>query len=249
MRRRTFLSLLAGSSPLIWTPGVFADVLTLTPKMTEGPFYPDRLPLDQDNDLLLVSDSTTPAIGEITHLTGRVLDAGGQPIRNAFVEIWQCDQNGAYLHSGTGNQAERDPHFQGYGRFLTDSEGNYRFRTIKPVPYPGRTPHIHFGVSRHGQRVLTTQLFVKGHPQNERDGILRSIQDPKAKENVLGDFRPVPGSMLGELAVSFDLILGRTPGDPDDEDGHHGVGKSDRASGKGMGPPPGRPRPAPPERP
>jgi protocatechuate 3,4-dioxygenase beta subunit len=235
MKRRDFLQASVIGGSLLWTPGLFAELLTLTPSSTEGPFYPDKLPLDTDNDLLVINDSLTPAVGEITHLTGRVLNASGEPVRNAFVEIWQCDHNGAYLHSGTSNKESQDRNFQGYGRFLTDSKGNYYFRTIKPVPYPGRTPHIHFGVSRAGARVLTTQLYVKGHPQNEKDGVLRGIRDPKAAASVLGDFQPVPNSKFGELAVNFDIVIGHTPQDPEDHP-QKGIGKSERSQGRGRGP-------------
>ncbi|WP_437187460.1 intradiol ring-cleavage dioxygenase [Planctomicrobium sp. SH668] len=246
MKRRHFLQTGVAAGSLWLTPSLFAELLTETPRMTEGPFYPDKLPLDRDNDLLIVGESMDPGLGTVTHLTGRVLSASGEPVRNAIVEIWQCDNNGAYLHAGTDNDESRDKNFQGYGQFQTDKDGNYRFRTIKPVPYPGRTPHIHFGVSRRGQRVLTTQLFVKGDPGNDRDGILKAIKDPKALENVLGDFQPVPDSKIGELAVNFDLILGLTPNEDEHghDDGSHGVGKSDRESGSLFGPrgPGGRPR-------
>src|SRR5436305_277554 len=153
-----------------FAPGAFAEQLALarTPRMTEGPFYPPRLPLDTDNDLLVINDTITPAVGEVTHLTGRILDAKGNPLRNAVVEIWQADNNGAYLHSGTDNRDKRDTNFQGYGRFLTGSKGEYYFRTIKPVPYPGRAPHIHYKVRRGGKELLTTQCYVKGHPGNAR---------------------------------------------------------------------------------
>ena len=103
----------------------------------EGPFYPDKLPLDTDNDLLIVNDSITPAVGQITYLSGRVLDRRGNPLRNAVVEIWQVDGKGVYLHSGSENRDRRDAHFQGYGRFLTGARGEYCFRTVKPVPYTG----------------------------------------------------------------------------------------------------------------
>src|SRR6185295_3136244 len=99
-------------------PGAMAE-LVQTPKQTEGPFYPDKLPLDTDNDLLIVNDSLTSAVGEITWLSGRILDSKGDPIRNAVVEIWQCDANGVYLHRGSSDAAKRDAHFQGFGRFVT----------------------------------------------------------------------------------------------------------------------------------
>ena len=141
-RRNFFRSLTAGVA-FFSIPGLFAEEVVRTPRQTEGPFYPDKLPLDTDNDLLIINDAITPAVGEITWLSGRILDARGEPIRNAEVEIWQCDNNGAYLHSKSGNKEKCDPNFQGFGRCLTGLTGEYLFRTIKPVPYPGRTPHIH----------------------------------------------------------------------------------------------------------
>ena len=157
--------------------GLFAEELTRTPPQMEGPFYPDHLPLDTDNDLLIITGSITPAVGQITHLSGRVLDDRGRPLRNALVEIWQVDGGGVYLHTGSFNAERRDRNFQGYGRFLTSKTGEYRFRTIKPVAYPGRTPHIHFKVLRDGRELLTTQCYVKGEPRNDRDGVFRRISD------------------------------------------------------------------------
>src|SRR5688572_24687700 len=134
--RRRFLRSLSVGAALIAVPGAFADELIRTPQQTEGPFYPDHLPLDTDNDLLIINDGITPAVGDITHLSGRVLDAKGDPIRNALVEIWQVDNHGVYLHSGD-KHAEREKNFQGFGRFMTGSSGEYYFRTIKPALYPG----------------------------------------------------------------------------------------------------------------
>jgi protocatechuate 3,4-dioxygenase beta subunit len=197
--------------PSFWSVrGAFAEPLSLTPRQTEGPFYPDRLPLDTDNDLLIVNEEITPAIGEITHLTGRILDSNGNPLRNALVEIWQVDGHGVYLHTAD-THAKRDAHFQGFGRFLTGSSGDYYFRTVKPVPYPGRTPHIHFKIKRPGQSEFVTQCYVKGNPQNERDGVFRGIRDAKARESVLVDFKPIENSKLGELEARFDIVMGVTP--------------------------------------
>ncbi|QVL30911.1 intradiol ring-cleavage dioxygenase [Telmatocola sphagniphila] len=210
--RRAFLGALSAS--LFLTPGLFAEQLLITPRMTEGPFYPDKLPLDTDNDLIIVNNSLTPAVGEITHLTGRVLDLSGSPIKDATVEIWQCDANEVYLHSSdSGPKAkQRDKNFQGFGRFSTSSKGEYRFRTIKPVPYPGRpAPHIHFKVKKGNRELITTQLMVRGHAGNARDGIFSDLRDPIDRELVLGDFKRVPESKVGEWAVKFDIIVGRTP--------------------------------------
>lgn len=211
--RRAFLGTLAlgAAGAALATPGAFADELVKTPPQTEGPFYPDKLPLDTDNDLIIVNDRITPAVGEVTHLGGRILDAKGDPIRNALVEIWQVDGKAVYLHTADSSHKSRDTNFQGYGRFLTGSNGEYYFRTIKPVPYPGRTPHIHYKVTRGGKDLLTTQCYVKGHPGNNRDGIYRSLRDPKARDAVTVDFVPVKGSKIGELAANFNVVLGFTP--------------------------------------
>ena len=201
------------ASPWFLTPGAFAEELARTPSMTEGPFYPDKLPLDTDNDLLILNDSITPAVGQVTHLTGRVLTATGEPVRNAEVEIWQADSHGAYLHSGSMNADRRDGNFQGFGRFLTGSKGEYYFRTIKPSPYPGRTPHIHFAINHKSERVLTTQCFVKGDPGNQRDGLLKRLERQGTADRVIVDFRPLEGSHMNELEAHFDIVLGTTPDD------------------------------------
>lgn len=198
------LGALACSASRAW-----AQSLVATPAQTEGPFYPDKLPLDQDNDLLLVKGHTTPAAGDITHLTGRILDLQGKPLRGVVIEIWQVDHNGRYIHSGDAS-AKNDVNFQGYGRFETGSAGEYRFRTIKPVPYSGRTPHIHVMLRKGGRELLTTQLYVQGHPSNERDGVLRSIRDPRQRASVLVPFLPSPDHP-GELAARADIVLGLTP--------------------------------------
>lgn len=201
-----------GQTPAVFfTPGAFAQELTQTPRQTEGPFYPGDLPLDTDNDLLVINNSITPAVGIVTQLSGRILDARGEPFRDAVVEIWQVDSNGAYLHSGSDNAARRDKNFQGFGRFITGSTGEYRFRTIKPVRYPGRVPHIHFAVKTKGRDKFTTQCYVKGEPGNERDSVLAWVRDPRARESVIVDFTPIKGSKIGELAARFDIVLGFTP--------------------------------------
>jgi protocatechuate 3,4-dioxygenase beta subunit len=208
VNRRAFLRNMSAGAAFFTFPGLFADELVQTPRQTQGPFYPDKLPLDTDNDLLVINETITPAVGEITWLSGRVLDARGEPIRNAVVEIWQCDKNGVYLHSKTGNPDKRDNNFQGFGRFITASNGAYVFRTIKPVPYPGRTPHIHFMLKLKGRENFTTQCYIEGEPGNERDGVLKGIKDPKAKASVIVPFTPIKDSRIGELAARFDIVLG-----------------------------------------
>ena len=212
--RRIFLSSAAVSvagAAALFTPGVFAEQLAQTPSQTEGPFYPDKLPLDTDNDLLIINDAITPAVGAVTHLSGRILDRRGDPIRNALVEIWQVDNNAAYLHTKSDNYAKRDRNFQGFGRFVTSSTGEYYFRTIKPVLYPGRqAPHIHFAVKMKGRDKFTTQCYIKGHPGNAVDFVLKAISNAKARESVIVDFAAIPASRIGELAAKFDIVLGFT---------------------------------------
>jgi protocatechuate 3,4-dioxygenase beta subunit len=210
--------LMAGSlGAAAWlVPGVFAEELARTPSMTEGPFYPDRLPLDTDNDLVIVGNSTTPAVGEITNLTGRILSQNGSPLNNLVVELWQVDGNGAYLHTGTSNAANRDRNFQGFGRFTTNQRGEYRFRTVKPVAYPGRCPHIHFKIKRGNRELLVTQLFIAGHAGNARDGIWRGAGGIVERELVTVDFRRMPEARIPECRANFDIVLGVTPDERDD---------------------------------
>ena len=181
-------------------------VLAPTPRQTKGPFYPLTLPLDSDNDLVRVAGGARPALGTVTHVTGRVLASDGRPVPAARVEIWQCDANGRYHHPGDRNPSPADDGFQGYGQTLTDADGAYRFRTIKPVPYPGRTAHIHFAVSGPGFDPLITQMYVAGEPGNATDGLLRRI-DVEARERVIVALSPAAEIEAGALKGTFDIVL------------------------------------------
>lgn len=209
--RRDFLASAARGAAFFTTGGLYAEALMTTPKQTEGPFYPDRLPLDTDNDLLVLNHSLTPAVGEVTYLSGRILDSKGEPMRGVEVEIWQCDAEGAYLHSKGQSGDKRDGNFQGFGRFLTGTKGEYLFRTIKPVSYPGRSPHIHYKIKSKGKDLLVTQCYIRGDARNEKDGVFKSIKNPKARAAVEVDFVPLPNSKAGELSATFDIVLGLTP--------------------------------------
>jgi protocatechuate 3,4-dioxygenase beta subunit len=206
--RRRFLNRAALGLALFAVPGAFAAALQQTPKVGFGPFYPDHLPLDTDNDLILINDALTPAVGEISYVSGRVLGPDGEPIRNAIVEIWEADRNGIYIHSGGGDKEKADKNFQGYGRFLTGESGEYLFRTIKPVAYRGRCPHIHCAVKIPGRDKWSTELHIKDHPLNADDGVRRGVKNPELLEV---EFKPVAGSKVGELAGKFDLVMGLTP--------------------------------------
>ncbi len=210
--RRRFVRQASLAAGLFTVRGLFAEeLMRRTAFVEEGPFYPyNKLPLDTDNDLIIVNDSITPAVGEITHLSGRLLDARGNPVRNATIEIWEVDHDGVYL-AARDRETRYDKNFQGFGRFLTGSKGEYYFRTIKPVAYAGRrAPHIHFKVKMKGREAWTTQLFIRGFPGNEEDGIWRGIGDAPAKASVSTDFAPIPGSRIGELSARFDIVLGVT---------------------------------------
>jgi protocatechuate 3,4-dioxygenase beta subunit len=181
--------------------------LVATPRQTAGPFYPTKLPPDIDNDLVVLRGSAARAEGIVTHVMGRVLGIDGRPIPNPTVEIWQCDARGRYLHPDDTGGRPRDSAFQGYGRAVSDADGAYRFRTIKPVPYPGRTPHIHFAVEAPGRRELVTQMYVAGEPLNERDGLYRQIRDLRQRAAVTVRLEPANGIEAGAIAGRFDITL------------------------------------------
>jgi len=185
-----------------WRAG--AQTRTPTPRQTAGPFYPDRMPADGDNDLVQVKGQSGIARGEILLLAGTVMDLGGQPLPGVRVEIWQCNAAGRYLHSADSSNAPLDPNFQGWGQFVTGADGEYRFRTIRPVPYPGRTPHIHFQLT--GERIprLVTQMYVRGEPENLRDGLFNSLSTrDRAAVLVRLDKAPDGKGLTGR----FDIVL------------------------------------------
>ena len=158
-----------------------AAVAVPTPPGSEGPFYPTagmRF-ADVDNDLVRIAGVVEQAGGEVVELGGRVLDRNGNPVLGARVEIWQCDVKGRYLHRGDSGGSSRDKAFQGFGHDTTGADGRYRFRTIKPVPYAGRTPHIHVKVILDNRERLTTQFYLPDHPDNERDWLYQRVPTNK----------------------------------------------------------------------
>lgn len=152
---------------------------SLTPRASEGPFYPtDSMRFtDIDNDLVKIAGVVQESGGEVIHLSGTVTDKNGTPQKGLRVEIWQCDMNGKYLHSGDHQGVTYDKGFQGFGHDITTADGRYQFRTIKPMKYPGRTPHIHVKVVSADKEILTTQFYLKDHPDNSRDGLYRRMTD------------------------------------------------------------------------
>ncbi len=185
-RRRVLAAAFIAMPALL--PGAWAQSgrRPLTPAQSEGPFYPVDLPDDMDHDLLR-NGALRYTRGQPAWLDGVVLDPDGRPVSGAEVDIWQCDQDGRYHHPGDRGRA--DPAFQGFGRVRVGADGQYRFRTLRPAPYSGRTPHIHVKVRLGARELLTTQLYVEGDPGNERDFLWRRL-DPQQRALVTVPFEP-----------------------------------------------------------
>lgn len=205
LRTRTFRTRRAVTAALIAGPTVFLGAhaasprRVATPSQTEGPFYPRAVTGDADADLL-DNGGLSYTRGEPAWVEGTVTDLDGNALSGATVEIWQCDAAGHYRHPHGGAV---DPAFQGFGRVVVGADGRYRFRTMKPVVYPGRTPHIHFKVASRGRTVLTTQLYVAGESRNAADGIWRSM-DEQARAAVTVPFRPA----VDGLVATFPIVIG-----------------------------------------
>ena len=207
MHRRYVLKAAAATS---LTPAVTSAAnLLLTPYQPRGPFYPVELPLDHDNDLVTVNGGTKLAHGEICNVVGTVTDETGVAAESARVEIWQCDSFGRYHHPSERRSGEIDENFQGYGETLTDENGAYRFRTIKPVAYPGRAPHIHFAVTTRAGARLVTQLYVAGASQNDRDALLRRVTDDGLREQIVRPFE-TDLETPNTLRCHFDIVVSVT---------------------------------------
>ena len=201
LRRRLVL----GAGAALMSLPLGAAQRILTPGQATGPFYPVVPPLHKDNDLTQVEGRSGRAAGQISDLYGRVVEVDGRPVAGARVEIWQCDVNGRYRHPQDRQSVDEDPNFQGFGHTVTDADGQYRFRTIRPVPYPGRTPHIHAAVFRDDDVPFVTQIYVAGEPLNEGDFLFRRVPE-HLRPLLEADFQPVDDA-VSELAASFDFVL------------------------------------------
>jgi protocatechuate 3,4-dioxygenase beta subunit len=231
--------------------GSFAEALTSSPLVTQGPYYPlaDDIPLDKDNDLVQVNDNLTPAAGIVTYVTGRVLDTSGNPIRNALVELWHADREGDYSYStGSGRNAACDANFAGIGQFLTGSSGGFKFRTIKAGLYQGRTRHFHWGVTIPGRTTRSTTQTgwnetaydLNGNvwaTQNSNDNVFSTIT-AEQRASLLLDFTTVPGTTTGEQQAVWDFVSGFTPTEPI----YPGAGRLRVAGAAVAGPTGGNPR-------
>jgi protocatechuate 3,4-dioxygenase beta subunit len=195
------------AAPSLLVPTAVLAAVAPTPRAAEGPFYPLRIPSDDDADLVSVEGAVREAGGDILHLAGRVLDANSRPMAGARIEIWQCDANGVYLHPGDRRRDSRDAGFQGFGHAKADTAGRFAFRTIVPVPYPGRTPHIHVKVVRGGRDLLTTQIYRLNHPQNPSDFLFRRLA-PSEQRRVSMAIRPRIASPRPAFETEIDLVIG-----------------------------------------
>jgi protocatechuate 3,4-dioxygenase beta subunit len=208
-KRRTLLKGLVLFSAAIAAPA-HAVVRAATPRQPAGPFYPAELPLDDDNDLVHVAGQPGTARGDVCDLGGRLLDRNGNAIVDTRIEIWQCDSNGRYRHPRDPATAPIDPAFQGFGHAVSDASGAFRFRTIRPVAYPGRTPHIHVAVRPRGAAPFVTQLYVADEAGNADDFLYRRIPTER-RSLVTADFsrRPDPNA---PLQVNWDIVLDESLG-------------------------------------
>ena len=200
-RRKAVLGMVASTG--LASP---AGAVVRTPKQTAGPFYPKVLPSESDADLVRIG-SGPAAIGEEIEITGRLLGLDGRPISGGFVELWQANTYGRYASSRAASIGPLDPNFQGYGVVQTDDRGRYRFLTIKPGEYPGRTRHLHFKVGGPGFESLTTQMYFAGDPGNDRDFVRKQIRDPEARASVTIAFAPSAES--GVASGQFDIVVGQ----------------------------------------
>ena len=196
--------LIALPALLLLAAGAWAASLAPTPEQTPGPFYPSVLPEDRDEDLVVVKGKDGRARGTVLRLLGRVRDTNGAPVAGALVEIWQADSFGRYLPPKDGAPGPRDENFQGYGQTRTDAGGVYRFRTIRPVPYESRPPHIHFRVTHADFRPLVTQMYVVGEPGREDPAFFGGQKVRAALSVVLS---PAEAVEPGALAARFDIVL------------------------------------------
>lgn len=201
--RRSLLArgagLIAATAAPAWLTPALAQGSSLrpTPRQTEGPYYPVAFPADTDFDLLRTG-AAAYGKGQPAWVTGTVTDTRGTPLAGGVIEIWQCDQDGHYHHPGDGGKA--DPAFQGFGKVTLGKDGSYRFRTLKPAPYSGRTPHIHVKVKLGREELLTTQFYVQGDPGNARDSLWRRLGE-EGQAALTRPYVNSPDGLKAEYAV------------------------------------------------
>ena len=201
--------LVAGAAAVVSVSAAKAQKLVPTSEQDLGPFYPIMRPPDHDADLTRVRGRSGTAMGQPIQVMGQVVDSHGNPIRNAQVELWQCNAAGRYDHPGDqANPAALDPNFQGFARLATDRDGGFKFRSIKPkdydTPIGRRTPHIHFDVRGHRERLIT-QMYFPGEPLNDSDFLLKNASP---RESVIAESIERLSSDPQALAYRWTVVLG-----------------------------------------
>jgi protocatechuate 3,4-dioxygenase beta subunit len=154
-------------------------------------------------------------MGQLIAVEGRVVDEDGAPMAGAVIEIWQANSAGKYIHELDRHEAPIDPNFTGQGRVLTDAEGNFQFRTIKPGAYPvmesdwwWRPPHIHFSIfGPSWMNRFVTQVFFPGEPLNEMDLLLNGVADPEARERLIFQAGATSVGAVNMLKYRRDFVL------------------------------------------
>ena len=196
---------LAGAAMLLTGPALAGAPRIATPAQVAGPFAPVDWSGDVDWDLVHIEGRSRDAYGQVCHVVGRVLDIAGEPVAGARLSIWQADAFGRYHHPRE-RWADPDPYFRGFGRTVSGADGAYRFRTVTPVPYQGRTAHIHFQVAATGHRPLTTQMYLAGNPRNRRDGLFMGLDE--ARRGLLeAPVRPASDIEADAVRADFDVVL------------------------------------------
>jgi protocatechuate 3,4-dioxygenase beta subunit len=226
--RRRFFKSMAAVSAGFTLPGYLAEALTLSPIVTQGPYYPlaRNIPLDKDNDLVQLNDNLTIAAGIVTYVSGRVLDSSGSPVKGALIELWHADREGDYLYStGATRNAACDANFAGFGQYLTGSDGVFLFRTIKAGLYVGRTRHYHWGVTLPGRTTRSSTQTgwneiaynLNGQQwatQNSNDNVFSTVSNTEQRASMLLDFTAVPETTTGEVQATWDFVSSFTPVEP-----------------------------------
>jgi protocatechuate 3,4-dioxygenase, beta subunit len=209
VRRRRILGVGAALAfaPAISIAAVAGPGAPATPAQMQGPFYPLALPLDQDNDLTQVRGRSGRAKGVLTDIGGVVVDLRGQPMADVAIEIWQVNGHGRYHHPDDESDLPVDPNFQGFGRTVTGRDGTYRFRTIRPLPYPGRAPHIHFALKGRGFGPFYTQMYLAGAPENATDFLLARVRDARERDMLIVALQGSPDA-TAPMTGRFDIVLG-----------------------------------------
>lgn len=201
-RRRALAALLCLAAGPGFAPAALAQARPATPPQPRGPFYPRSFPAERDADLARYDGRV--AQGEALLVSGRVLTRTGAPVADARVEIWQTNAHGRYHHEGDDSPAPWDPGFQGWGATTTGADGAYRFRTVRPAAYSGRTAHIHYAVSVPGRRTFYTQLYFADAAGNQEDFLFSHMSEEARR---LLSVR-VEAARGGEPASArFDIVL------------------------------------------